>query len=324
MDTVDSITPDIEPAELALTTLALADSGNDVSSYQTKLADAQSSNGSIGDPQTTSWAVVALTKTDKPQILAAAGNAVKWLDSQQDLNDSNIAIANFAETAYEWKYMEVRAIIGESLPVPPSMNAQAANPSPYLFKLGSGVETPQWLGPLGLALLTLGAVGLFARLKGEERILTQVRYKILDHLRKEPGQHQSGIQRAFGLSSGSAVYNLRVLEDKGYITAHRDGRHKRFYVNGNSLRPVANGMTKFIVSALRNLNTRRMALYLLDRPGAPQKELSEKLHLDPSTVHWHAERLENVGMLKTIRDGRNVAYHIDRPDIIHQILAFIP
>ena len=205
------------------------------------------------------------------------------------MNDSNVAIANFAETTYERKYMEVRASIGDSLPVPPSMRANGANPSPYRITMGSGVETPQWLGPLGLALLTLGAVGLFARLKGEERILIGLRFKILDHLRREPGQHQSAIQRAFCLSSGSAVYNLRVLEDKGYITAHRDGRHKRFYVNGNSLRPVANGMT-----------------------------------MDPSTVHWHAERLEKVGMLKTLREGRKVAYHLDRPDIIHQILAFIP
>jgi DNA-binding MarR family transcriptional regulator len=322
LDNVPSDDAAADPAEMTFSTLALADTGRDVAPYQSRIVAAQSPNGSIGDPETTAWAAVALTKTDRPEFLAAAGNAVRWLDSQRGLNCSNVAVASYAEKTYERKYLEVNASICEKLPAPPSTNACGDGQNPV--RIGAGDKTPQWLAPLGMVFLALGAVGLFARLWGDERILNRSRNQILDYLRREPGQHQSGIQRALGLSSGSAVYNLRVLEDKGYITAHRDGRHKRFYVNGNSLRPVANGMTKFIVSALRNINTRRMAIYLLGRPGAPQKELSEKLHLDPSTVHWHAGRLEKVGILRTEHVGRNVAYHLERPEIVHQILSFIP
>jgi DNA-binding MarR family transcriptional regulator len=322
LDNVASNDSSKDPGELAFTALALADTCTDVVPYQTRLAAIQSPNGSIGDPQTTAWAALALSKGDRPDILAAAGNAIGWLCSRHMLNSSAVAVASYAEKTYERRYLEVRASIGDALPAPPSMRSSNGGASP--LKMDSRGDTPGWLAPLGMVFLALGAVGLFARLKGEERILNRARNQILDYLRREPGQHQSGIQRALCLSSGSAVYNLRVLEEKGYINAHRDGRHKRYYVNGNSLRPVANGMTKFIVSALRNLNTRRMAVYLLGRPGAPQKELSENLHLDPSTVHWHAGRMENVGILKTMHVGRNVAYHLERPEIVHQILSFIP
>jgi len=34
--------------------------------------------------------------------------------------------------------------------------------------------------------------------------------------------------------------------------------------------------------------------------------------------------MENVGILKTMHVGRNVAYHLERPEIVHQILSFIP
>jgi len=284
-----------------------------------ELAFVQAENGSIGNAENTSWSAVALVAGDRPELLAAAGRAVRWLASQEALDDSELALSAYAQAIYERRYLEVRDSFGDALPRPPSMAGQAR-----MDGRAPALEAPYWLGPLGTLLLTIGAVGLFARLRTEDRILSGARHRILEYLRNEPGQDQAGIQRDLEMSTGSAVYNLSVLSDKGYLTVHRDGRHKRYYVNGNALRPVANGMTKYIVSALRNVNTKRMAMYLLERPGAAQKEVSEGLSLDPSTVHWHAERLKKVGVLSSMREGRNVAYRIERPEIICQILSFIP
>ena len=312
------------PIELAFASLALSDDPVNRTYNQYKLALTQTEDGNIADPETTAWAAVALTESDQPELLASAGKAVNWLAAQDGLNDSNVALAAYAQERYEQRYLEVRLSMGNCIPRPASLGPEDAYDGLPPEKADTAIALPSWLSATGLAMLLIGAMGLFARMRGEKRILSGVRHRILEYLRGEPGQDQTGIQRELGLSTGSAVYNLNVLSDKGYLTVHRDGRHKRYYVNGNGLRPVANGMTKFIVSALRNVNTKRIAVYLLERPGAPQKEVSEKLQLDPSTVHWHAERLMNVGVLSSMRVGRNVAYRINRPDIIYQILSFIP
>ena len=315
----NSLNPDAEPVEFAFYSLALSEDERNATGPLYQLAVMQSDNGSIGNVENTSWAVAALATSDRQELLASAGRAVQWLATQKELGDSELALSVYAQTLYEKRFLEVQDTMGDTLPAPPTMAGQVR-----MDQRAPALEAPYWLGPLGMLMLTIGAVGLFARLSSEDRILTKGRHRILEYLRSEPGQDQAGIQRDLELSTGSAVYNLSVLADKGYLTVHRDGRHKRYYVNGNALRPVANGMTKYIVSALRNVNTKRMAMYLLERPGAPQKEVSERLALDPSTVHWHAERLKKVGVLSSMREGRNVAYRIERPEIICQILSFIP
>jgi predicted transcriptional regulator len=315
----NSVDSDAPPVEHAFYSLALADDAQNATARLETLSTMQTENGSIGNAENTSWAAVALSTSNDTGLLRSAGKAVQWLSSQKDLEDADLALSAYAQTVYERRCLEVRASTGNAIAQPNLIDggAPAGAKAPTL-------EAPYWLGPLGTLLLTIGAVGLFARLRTEDRILTKGRHRILEYLRSEPGQDQAGIQRDLQLSTGSAVYNLNVLADKGYLTVHRDGRHKRYYVNGNALRPVANGMTKYIVSALRNINTKRMALFLLERPGAAQKEVSEGLSLDPSTVHWHAERLRKVGALSSMREGRNVAYRIERPEVILQILSFIP
>ena len=315
------------PLEKAVTVLTFSEAGNDTTAFSNELAAMQGEKGDFGDINTTAWAAIALSRSDNIVHLRSAGLAVDYLSTATINSDGELGMVLAAEAAYREQYVR---IYGSGGPASAGNNSFAQPLSPdAIGRSGSGSGPPStpmaYEIPGGiLAFLLALLAALFVRLKTEERVLSGVRAQLLEYLRKEPGQHQAALQRQFGLSSGSAVYNLKVLEDKGYISSHRDGRHKRFYVNGNSLRPVANGMTKFIVSALRNVNTKRMVVYLLGRPGAAQKELSESLHLDPSTVSWHAERLRKVGMLTTVRQGRSIAYHLDRPEIMHQILSFIP
>jgi predicted transcriptional regulator len=45
--------------------------------------------------------------------------------------------------------------------------------------------------------------------------------------------------------------------------------------------------------------------------------------LNPSTIHWHAERMEDVKIISKSRDGKNVRYFIEHTEIVEKVIALL-
>ncbi|MDI6917953.1 MAG: hypothetical protein QMC80_09190 [Thermoplasmatales archaeon] len=277
----------VSPKDMALAIIALNEYGVNVEGYADSLAEKQKNDGGFGNVEDTSWAVIALSKSENTEVLKSRDNAVAWLKNQKIEDNRELALTTLA-------FIESNGVVEKTGPGPPVPKAVYAL-SILLF----------------VALLAV--FGLFARID-ESRVFDGLRKNIYEYIKLHPGEHLSRIMRTFKMSPSSVTHHLDVLEKTGHILSHKDDRYRRFYVNGNGYKAYTSGEDyKPVISVLKNSTSKKIARFLLSNRKANQKLLAKKLCIHPSTVNWHAKRLRNVGLLSRRRKGKELYYTIS-PD----------
>jgi len=150
---------------------------------------------------------------------------------------------------------------------------------------------------------------------------SNIRGEIVEYVRANPGEHMSKIKRKLKISTSSAVHHLRILEKTGLILAHKDGKYKRYFVNENGYRSSINGEYKSIFSVLKNQNSREIASFLISKPYSTLSEVSKMINLNPSSTHWHVERLEDAKIISKVKDGKFVRYFIADTELVEKALT---
>lgn len=145
---------------------------------------------------------------------------------------------------------------------------------------------------------------LYARLKKEDVLENPIRDDILQVVADQPGISASELGRRLECGWGTLVYHLTVLERLQLVSSTREGRHKRFFVQGR-----INYSDKGAVALLANPAARTILDAVRSRPGIIQKELSDRLGLSPGTIAWHIDRLTGQGLVVREEDGRSVRYY---------------
>jgi len=127
--------------------------------------------------------------------------------------------------------------------------------------------------------------------------------QILAFIKAHPGTHFRQVQRELKLAMGVVQYHIYNLERNGSIASRRRGLYKRFYPN------LKFGDTQLeILDVLSQETERDLLLFLIRKPEATQKELSEYSGISAATVAWHMRRLSGSGLIETKREGPNVKY----------------
>jgi DNA-binding transcriptional ArsR family regulator len=153
--------------------------------------------------------------------------------------------------------------------------------------------------------------------------LRGVRKKIYEYIKAHPGEHMATLRKEFSLSPSSISHHINVLEKNGFILSHIDGRYKRLFVNNNGYISTVSDNYKSQISALKNVNSKKIVFYLMARPMSTQYELSEALELHPSTIHWHAKKLQALGLISAIKDGKNIRYTVEDSSGILKVLGVV-
>jgi DNA-binding transcriptional ArsR family regulator len=161
-----------------------------------------------------------------------------------------------------------------------------------------------WLwGPAAKKALLLPVLGLYARVTRAEVFDNSVRERIFHAIKANPGLSASDLAKAAGVSWGTTIYHLDVLEQNRMVTSLRKGRHRRYFENGAALT-----VPKETVAVLQNPVTAQVVTSIQGQPGATQKELAGRVGLTPQALHWHLQRLVAVGLVRKERDGRVVRH----------------
>lgn len=179
-------------------------------------------------------------------------------------------------------------------------------PATFAFAAGlSAVAAAAWAWPLlklkGTQWLLFP---LYARLKKEDVLENPLRDDILVVVQGSPGISASELGRRLECGWGTLVYHLTVLERMQLISSAREGRHKRFFVQGR-----INYSDKGAVGLLANPSARTLLDAIRERPGLIQRDLGRLLGLSPGTVAWHVDRLEEAGLVIKEEEGRVVRYY---------------
>jgi len=131
------------------------------------------------------------------------------------------------------------------------------------------------------------------------------RVRILQFIKANPGTHLRKIKRELNLAMGVIQYHLYRLERDRSIISAPDGLYKRYYAGGGPGIEERN-----IVNVLFQETERDLILYLLENPGASQKELSAFARISASSTNWHVKRLSQAGFVESRREGGFVFYTV--------------
>lgn len=128
--------------------------------------------------------------------------------------------------------------------------------------------------------------------EAEDPLVQPIRRELYDLVSRRPGLHLRAIGRETGLPVGQVVYHLGRLERTGLLGSRRDGTFKRYFATR-----FVDRHEKEVYAALRHVVPRRMAIALLSHAPRSQRELTEEVHVAPSTLSFHARRLVASGFL---------------------------
>ena len=121
-------------------------------------------------------------------------------------------------------------------------------------------------------------------------ISKQVRKKILNFIKKNPGIHFSEILRRLNLSSGRLSYHIMKLEEAEKIFAEYKRYWKRFY-------PISMKDEKIP----RSLTPTEMKLIKLikRRPGSTYMDLVKRCEKTRQSIYFHFKKLTKKGLIRT-------------------------
>ena len=140
--------------------------------------------------------------------------------------------------------------------------------------------------------------------------------QVLQYIKKHPGTHLRELQRELNLAMGTVQYHIYRLEKEKKIVARRNRGQKRFYAN-----LVFGDRQIDILDIISQDAEREIILYLIQKPGSSQKELSGFLNRSPATTYWHITKLTDAGLIEVRREKEFVRYELtcDKSEILELI-----
>ena len=140
-----------------------------------------------------------------------------------------------------------------------------------------------------------GVVGLFSRVQPEAVLGHPHRTSIMLAVESEPGIHYQALLRKMGLGNGTLEHHLNTLVSAGHLRRVRNGGYTCYFVGA----PVAGA------AALKSEGARRLLQELRLHPGQGLVEAATASGLSPATASHHLARLEEAGLVRSMRDGRS-------------------
>jgi predicted transcriptional regulator len=137
------------------------------------------------------------------------------------------------------------------------------------------------------------------RLTMDEVLENENRNKIIESILEDPGIHYNELLRKTELSPGNLAWHLDILETYKIIGKKRVGKYLVYfpYYQKN---PISNINLKLQKSEL----TLKILEMIESDPGTYNNEISKKLDVDHKTVSYHVDKLKDLDLVYSKKDGR--------------------
>jgi predicted transcriptional regulator len=128
---------------------------------------------------------------------------------------------------------------------------------------------------------------------------------IYSYIIDNPGCLESEITKDLGIKRGTLRYYIAKLDAQKLIFTLKCGRVKTIFQIGQSDLWGQNRLPFH----LRGDTRKAIIQMITSEPGLTGKELSSKIGLDKSTVHWHLMELKNDDIIHLQKDGKFNRYY---------------
>lgn len=158
-----------------------------------------------------------------------------------------------------------------------------------------------------------GVAALYTRLNKPDILDNDVRNRIYDIIRDNPGISAREVHRRSEQSWGTVVYHLRQLERHHLVVSRALGRTRNYYENHGKYR----GM-EVQLACLQSERALTLARAIVGRPGITQEQLAEVSGFPQPTTSYYVRKLKQAGLVEEQREGRYVKYvpHLDLPRFV--------
>jgi predicted transcriptional regulator len=138
--------------------------------------------------------------------------------------------------------------------------------------------------------------------------MTDVRQRVREHVRDNPGVHFNALTRNLDVATGQAQYHLHRLDRQDAVVAERIRGRTHYFT------PGYDAWERRTLALYRRDTDRDLIALLLDDGRLPAATLAERLGLARSTISWHLDSLSDAGVVETSRGARGrVEVSLARP-----------
>jgi len=148
----------------------------------------------------------------------------------------------------------------------------------------------------------------------EANLEIESRRRIYDFILSSPGAHLREMQRALEMPMGVLGHHLNYLEEHEIVSAKMDRYYKRYYPSEMGARE------KTFLSALRQERPRAIVLFLILNPDRSHRELVVKFGLSPSTLTFYLKDLEQKGVVRRTKSGRESLFAVEPVEEVVRVL----
>ncbi|MFA5236931.1 MAG: winged helix-turn-helix transcriptional regulator [Methanoregula sp.] len=169
-------------------------------------------------------------------------------------------------------------------------------------------DLPLWVQAAWVISVLLGIFGLLTFwpvIVGKVKTIlrNKNREAIFEYIRDHPGCTIANLSKNTGINRGSVKYHLSVLLLEGKIVRKKEDKLTYLFPNSGTA-PDKKRMYGYIMSHPKQ----EILKVIQDEPGISNKEIAQRLGLDPSTVYWHLKQFLEEKMIVSQWDGGSMNY----------------
>ena len=158
-----------------------------------------------------------------------------------------------------------------------------------------------------------------------ERVLELgARRRLHDQVTTFPGLHLAELARNLEMDPNHAKYHLDRLERSGLVTSRHEGGFLLYFPKEETavgMRDAVAASDKAVLAALRRPVPLHIALLLMDRGRTTHAQLLEDVGVAHGTLHYHLKRMEDGGILTSVKEGRERWYTLADRELVERLLT---
>ena len=170
------------------------------------------------------------------------------------------------------------------------------------------------LGLFGLAffredlrfiIISILIIPLYTKIEKDEILDQPNRKKIYSHLYKNPGINLTKLHHEIGLSIGTLIHHLNVLEKNNFIRSEKKMGLKVFYPKDSDSQRGKAGK-----EILLSPSQTQIYEYLKENGIASRMDMEDALKINPNTIQHHLRRLREWKLVLRIGSGKDTKYEV--------------
>lgn len=137
-------------------------------------------------------------------------------------------------------------------------------------------------------------------------LLHPFRRELYQVLCENPGTYLLELVEILSSPLGTLTWHLRILEREGLVKSIKFAGKRLYYP-----RMLRSQEAEMAYLTMRSDTAQKVFAFVVNNSGCYQEQMADSLGVHHDTVRWHISRMEEVGLVKVIREGRKKRHYLD-------------